>query len=202
MALDSQKLDQLLGRGIVDFGATFHAALVAIGDKLGLYKALAAGGPMTSTQLAERTNTNERYVREWLASQAAGGYVTYDPNGDRFSLTERAGLHPRRRKQPSFLARCVSSGPRGHAFRGTGLRTLSKVAMASAGTSTIRSFSPGPSVLPARLCRASGQLVDSRARGCGCEAARGWPSCRRGLRPRRLHHSDGAGLSHVNFRGV
>ena len=103
MALDSQKLDQLLGRGIVDFGATFHAALVAIGDKLGLYKALAAGGPMTSTQLAERTNTNERYVREWLASQAAGGYVTYDPNGDRFRLTEEQAFALADENSPAFL---------------------------------------------------------------------------------------------------
>src|ERR1700683_1226905 len=103
MALDSQKLDQLLGRGIVDFGATFHAALVAIGDKLGLYKALAARGPMTSTQLAERTNTNERYVREWLASQAAGGYVTYDPSGDRFSLTEEQAFALADDNSPAFL---------------------------------------------------------------------------------------------------
>ena len=103
MALDSQKLDQLLGRGIVDFGATFHAALVAIGDKLGLYKALAARGPMTSTQLAERTNTNERYVREWLASQAAGGYVTYDPDGDRFRLTEEQAFALADENSPAFL---------------------------------------------------------------------------------------------------
>jgi len=54
------------------FGATFHAACVTIGDKLGLYKGLAAGGPQTPAELAKRTGTTERYVREWLASQAAG----------------------------------------------------------------------------------------------------------------------------------
>ncbi len=58
MALDPQKLNELLGKGLVDFGATFHAALVQIGDRLGLYKALAAGGAMTPEQLAKKTNTN------------------------------------------------------------------------------------------------------------------------------------------------
>jgi 2-polyprenyl-3-methyl-5-hydroxy-6-metoxy-1,4-benzoquinol methylase len=103
MALDMQKLDQLLGRGIVDFGATFHAALVTIGDRLGLYKSLAAGGPMTSAQLAERTGTNERYVREWLASQAAGGYVTYDAGTARFSLTEEQAFALADDNSPAFL---------------------------------------------------------------------------------------------------
>jgi hypothetical protein len=60
MALDQQKLDQLLGKALSDFGATFHAALIRIGDRLGLYKALAAGGPQTSAELAKRTGTTER----------------------------------------------------------------------------------------------------------------------------------------------
>jgi 2-polyprenyl-3-methyl-5-hydroxy-6-metoxy-1,4-benzoquinol methylase len=103
MALDSQKLDELLGKGLVDFGATFHAALVQIGDKLGLYKALAQGGPMTSAQLAERTHTNERYVREWLSSQAAGGYVTYDPATSKFSLSEEQAFALADENSPAFL---------------------------------------------------------------------------------------------------
>jgi 2-polyprenyl-3-methyl-5-hydroxy-6-metoxy-1,4-benzoquinol methylase len=103
MALDPQKLDALIGKGLVDFGATFHAALVTIGDKLGLYKALAKGGPMTSAQLAERTNTNERYVREWLSSQAAGGYVTYDPATKSFSLSEEQVFTMADENSPAFL---------------------------------------------------------------------------------------------------
>ena len=62
------------------------AASVLIGDRLGLYKALASGGPQTSLELADRTGTHERYVREWLANQAAAGYVTYDPAQQRFTL--------------------------------------------------------------------------------------------------------------------
>jgi 2-polyprenyl-3-methyl-5-hydroxy-6-metoxy-1,4-benzoquinol methylase len=103
MALDMQKLDQLLGRGVVDFGATMHAALIAIGDRLGLYKALAQSGPMTPTQLAEKTGTTERYVREWLSSQAAGGYVTYDKASGRFSLTEEQAFALADDNSPAFL---------------------------------------------------------------------------------------------------
>src|SRR5215471_2020586 len=88
MALDMDKLHEFLGKAPVDFGATFHAALVRIGDKLGLYKGLAAGGPQTPAELAQRTGTSERYVREWLSCQAAGGYVTYDAPAGKFYLTE------------------------------------------------------------------------------------------------------------------
>ncbi|HEX4945274.1 MAG TPA: SAM-dependent methyltransferase, partial [Blastocatellia bacterium] len=74
MAVNEDKLNQLLGRFVTDFGAAFHAGLVVIGERLRLYKALAEAGPLTSGELAERTDTNERYVREWLNAQAAGGY--------------------------------------------------------------------------------------------------------------------------------
>ena len=71
MAISEEKLNQLLGRFVTDFGGALHAGMVVIGEALGLYKALAEAGPSTSSELAERTNTSERYVREWLASQAA-----------------------------------------------------------------------------------------------------------------------------------
>jgi SAM-dependent methyltransferase len=103
MALDMDKLHELLGRGVVDFGATMHAALIAIGDRLGLYKALAQSGPMTPQQLAEKTGTTERYVREWLSSQAAGGYVTYDKSSGRFSLTEEQAFVLADDNSPAFL---------------------------------------------------------------------------------------------------
>ena len=87
MNVDEQKLNELVGGFLNDFGGTLHCAMAVIGDKLGLYKALAAA-PLTSGELAQKTGTNERYVREWLASQAAGGYVTYDPIRQQFSLSD------------------------------------------------------------------------------------------------------------------
>lgn len=84
--IDEGKLEQFLGRVVSDMGATLSAQLVRIGEKLGLYREMAGAGPLTSAELAERTDTAERYVREWLAAQAAGGYVTYDPGSGRYEL--------------------------------------------------------------------------------------------------------------------
>src|SRR2546430_5232429 len=97
------KLHEFLGRALVDFGATFHAALVRIGDKLGLYKGLATGGPQTPGELATRTNTAERYVREWLSCQAAGGYVSYDAAAGKFYLTEEQAFAMADDTSPAFM---------------------------------------------------------------------------------------------------
>ena len=91
MALDENKLHDFLGRALVDLGGAVNAVLMSIGDALGLYKALAAG-PQSSAELADNTNTNERYIREWLNSQAAGGYVLYDKATGKYSLSEEQEL--------------------------------------------------------------------------------------------------------------
>ena len=83
---DPDKLNAFVGKMLGDLGAVANAALVIIGDKLGLYHALQQGEALTSTELAARTDTSERYVREWLAAQAASGYVDYDPATQRFSM--------------------------------------------------------------------------------------------------------------------
>jgi 2-polyprenyl-3-methyl-5-hydroxy-6-metoxy-1,4-benzoquinol methylase len=86
MSIDEAKLNDFLGKVVGDVGAAMSAALVVIGDKLGLYKAMAAAGPITPGDLARATGTAERYVSEWLNAQAASGYVAYDPEGGRFQL--------------------------------------------------------------------------------------------------------------------
>ncbi|TDK90075.1 class I SAM-dependent methyltransferase [Mycolicibacterium mucogenicum] len=86
MPVDEDKLNDFLGMAIGDMGAAMSASLILLGDRLGLYKALAAQ-PLTSTQLAEKTGTVERYVREWLANQAAGGYVQFDADDGAWSLS-------------------------------------------------------------------------------------------------------------------
>lgn len=103
MAINEDKLNQLLGRAVTDFGAAFHAGLVVIGEQLGLYKAMAKAGPLTSLELAERTDTHERYVREWLNAQAAGGYVEYDPTTNRYSLSEEQAFTLANEKSPAYL---------------------------------------------------------------------------------------------------
>jgi hypothetical protein len=84
--IDEAKLGAFMGKVVGDLGALISASLVHIGDKLGLYKAMADGTPVTSTELAQRTGTTERYVREWLVNQAAGGYIEYDPSIGRYHL--------------------------------------------------------------------------------------------------------------------
>ncbi|MEP6922030.1 MAG: methyltransferase domain-containing protein [bacterium] len=92
--IDEEKMHAFLGKVVGDFGAALSSTLVYIGQKLGLYGAMAAGGSVTSTELAEKTGTNERYVREWLINQASSGYVEYDRGNQRYSLTpeQAAGL--------------------------------------------------------------------------------------------------------------
>jgi SAM-dependent methyltransferase len=102
MAIDIDTLNAFVGRFVGDLGATVHAGMVVIGEKLGLYKALAAG-PVTSAELAAKTGTDERYVREWLASQAAGGYVTYDEKTNRFSLTEEQAFALANEDSPAYV---------------------------------------------------------------------------------------------------
>jgi 2-polyprenyl-3-methyl-5-hydroxy-6-metoxy-1,4-benzoquinol methylase len=103
MAINEEKMNELLGRFLNDFGGTFHSAMAVIGDKLGLYKAMAKAGPLTSEELAERTGTTERYVREWLASQAAGGYASYEAATRRFFLTEEQAFALTDENGPVFL---------------------------------------------------------------------------------------------------
>jgi 2-polyprenyl-3-methyl-5-hydroxy-6-metoxy-1,4-benzoquinol methylase len=88
MSIDGVKLEELMGRFVADLGATLHAGMAVIGESLGLYKTMRGAGPLTSAELSERTQTSERYIREWLNSQAAGGYVEYDPTTGRYWLSE------------------------------------------------------------------------------------------------------------------
>ena len=82
----------MLGQVISDFGATASSALMVIGDKLGLYRALDGAGPTTSEELAQRTGTTERYLRDWLVNQASSGYIDYDPQTGRYTLPPESAL--------------------------------------------------------------------------------------------------------------
>jgi len=100
--LDMDKLNAFIGQFVSDLGAAVHTGMVVIGEKLGLYKALAKG-PMTSGELAAATQTDERYLREWLASQAAGGYITFDATSNKFSLTEEQSFTLAQEDSPAYL---------------------------------------------------------------------------------------------------
>jgi SAM-dependent methyltransferase len=102
MAVDQVKLEAFVGKFVADLGAVMHAATVVVGDQLGLYKGLAEG-PATAEQLAKRTGTDTRYLKEWLAAQAASGYVDYDAKTQRFSLSEEQAFALAIEGSPAFL---------------------------------------------------------------------------------------------------
>jgi 2-polyprenyl-3-methyl-5-hydroxy-6-metoxy-1,4-benzoquinol methylase len=109
--IDPQKIEQFISKVINDLGATSNVALAFIGDKLGLYKAMAqtnnknsnAAAGLTSQELASLTSTNERYVREWLAEQVCGGYITYDSKTDRYSLPKEHAIVLTDESSPAYI---------------------------------------------------------------------------------------------------
>ena len=103
IGIDETKLQAFVGRVVGDFGAALSSTLVYIGDKLGLYKAMATSGPLTPAELAEKTGTVERYVREWLINQAAGGYVEYDPIAQRYRLPPEQAVALADESSPFFV---------------------------------------------------------------------------------------------------
>jgi 2-polyprenyl-3-methyl-5-hydroxy-6-metoxy-1,4-benzoquinol methylase len=102
-AIDEQRLEEFMHRFVGDLGAAMSAALVVIGDRLGLYRAMGDCEPITPETLARRTQTDERYVREWLSNQAAGGYVSYDSDRDEFFLTPEQSFALAQDGSPAFI---------------------------------------------------------------------------------------------------
>lgn len=103
MELNETKLHDLLGKVVTEMGAAANGPLITIGDKLGLYKCLSESDPVTSSELATKTNTAERYVREWLSAQAASGYVQYDPANKKFHMTPEQAAVFGDNKSPVFM---------------------------------------------------------------------------------------------------
>ena len=103
MAINEATFQQFLDKMLDDAGAAMGIGLVLLGDKLGLYKALAAAGPLTSSELASRTGTAARYVREWAAAQAAGGYINFDSATERFSISPEQALVLADENGPAFF---------------------------------------------------------------------------------------------------
>jgi SAM-dependent methyltransferase len=103
LAIDMDKLMAFVFRAVDEVGATLNAALVVMGDKLGLYRALAGAGGLTPGELADRSGVAERYVREWLNAQAAGGYIQYDPPSGRYTLPPEQAVALTDEESPAYL---------------------------------------------------------------------------------------------------
>ena len=101
--VDEEKLMAFVFKAVEEVGATVNAALVVMGDRLGLYRALAGAGPTSPVELAERAGVSERYVREWLNAQAAGGYVEYDAESGRYTLPAEQAVALTDEESPAYL---------------------------------------------------------------------------------------------------
>ncbi len=110
MTVDQQKLDALVGRLFGDLSAGYGGVLVSIGHKLGLYRAMADAGPLSSQEVAKRSGCGERYVREWLNAQVAGGYVNYHPTSGTYELTPEQAAILADDTESGFSAACVAGG--------------------------------------------------------------------------------------------
>jgi len=128
--INESRLHEFMMKAVGEMGAAMNAALILVGDKLGIYKAMAGSGPMTSEEIAAKTKTHERYVREWLAAQSAGGFITYDSTTKRYTLPPEQALALADENSPVFLpgffeivSACIKDEPKvTEAFRtGKGL---------------------------------------------------------------------------------
>ncbi len=196
MAINPDKVHEFVNKAVGDLGAAIGAALVVIGDKLGLYKGLKEG-PATSEELAKRTGTAERYVREWLAAQAAAGYVSYDAKAGRYFLTEEQAECLTNEESPA----CVVGGFQAMV---AAMRTAPKVMEAFRSgkgvgwhehepdlfRGTERFFRPGYN---ANLVSS----LDPRARRRARTARGGRCRRRRRLRPRRVDDHPRQGVSEI-----
>ncbi|CAN5309429.1 hypothetical protein BH18ACT10_BH18ACT10_02010 [soil metagenome] len=186
--IDENKLNEFVGRFAGDLGAVLHATTVLIGDKLGLYKAMADSEPITAEELAERTGTGERYMREWLSAQAASGYVEYDPATDHFRLSEEQAFALTNEHNALFAPGGLQLAASTIKDADAMAETIPARARVSAGTSTTTtstkapSGSSGPATLAAWWTRG---YPRSKAWRISCGPARRWPTRAAGTGLRR-----------------
>ena len=103
MSINETKLNEFMGKFVMDLGALMHAPCVILGERLGLYKAMAGAGPITGEELARLTGTHARYVDEWLAANAASGYVDYDAESRTYSLSPEQAFALADEQSPAYI---------------------------------------------------------------------------------------------------
>ena len=184
------RLEAFVGQAVVDMGAAISGLLLHIGDRLGLYKAMAGAGPITSATLAARTGTTERYVREWLGNQAAGGYVVYNSVHGTFELPAEQAMVVANEDSPVFLGGAFESiaACYDHDILVDAFRTGAGVGWQEHDD---RLFLRRLVAVPSRLRGPSGRRVASRAGRGGREAAGRGERRRRRLWARRVHDHHG-----------
>ena len=196
MDVDETKLNEFLGKAVGDLGAAMSATLILVGDRLGLYRELAKGA-MTSAQLAQRTGTDERYVREWLGNQGAGGYVQYDPASDEWSLSPEQALCLTDPNGPVDMPGAYNIVEATfHALEHT-LKNFKSGARHGVGRTSPVPVRGNGTLLPRRLQHKPDRRMAARPRRRRREIAERSQSRRRRLRARREHHPDGEDATRI-----
>ena len=199
MAVDEAKLNEFLGKAVGDLGAAMSATLILVGDRLGLYRELAKGA-MTSAELAQRTGTDERYVREWLGNQGAGGYVQYDPASDEWSLSPEQALCLTDPNGPVDMPGAYNIVEATfHALEHTLDNFKSGHGMEWGEHHPVPVRGNG-AILPRRLQHEPDRLMAAGPRRRRRQTAERSQSCRCRVRARRQHHPDGADLPGFGVR--
>ena len=201
-AIDRSRLEAFMGQAVVDMGAAFSAPLVRLGARLGLYRALADGGPATPDELAERSGTEPRMVREWLGNQAAGGYVTYDAATGTYTLPPEQRVALADDQSEVLTARCVRHPGVVLCRRGPpcgGVPQRHGPALERSRPSSLRRHGR---FFRRWLPSAPGGRLAPRARGRRREAGGGGARGGRRLRPWRLDDHHGRGLPGFDICGL
>ena len=200
-ATDEGKLEAFLGLVVQEVGAAYNTVLTAIGDELGLYKVLAQAGPMSSTELAARSGTHERYVREWANAQAASGFLRYDAATETYELPPEQAFVLADDTSPVGLAGSpggAGGGEHDPAHRG-GLPHRTGSGLGRIRPPAVRG---NRASFPVGLPREPGLRVDSRPGGRGGQAAGRYPRRRCGLRSRRVNDPARGGIPELDVRGL
>src|SRR5215208_3281544 len=109
MAVDEAKLNEFVGKAVSEWGAAYGVLLTFLGDRLGLFKAMAGAGELTPEELAKKTGTHPRMIREWLTAQAVGGFVTYNPFAGTYILPDEQAFALTNENSPRLYSRRISN---------------------------------------------------------------------------------------------
>ena len=196
--INEAKLHEFMMKAVGEMGAAMNAALILVGDKLGIYKAMAGSGPMSSEEIAAKTKTHERYVREWLAAQSAGGFITYDSSTKTYTLPPEQALALADENSPVFLPgffEIVSACIKDESKVTEAFRTGKGPRMARTRSLPVRRHR---TFLSTELSCSSDRRMDSRPWRYRMQI-KGWGKSRgRRMRPRHIHNIDGAGLPEIH----
>ena len=202
MGLNEGKLNELLGKVVGDLSAGYGGVMVSLGDKLGLYKAMKGAGPLSSHEVAKRSGCAERYVREWLNSQVAAGYIDYHPKSAHLRAERRAGLCAGGGHLTGVHSDRLAGRVLDVVRRAEGAQVDPQRGRRPVGRARRAAVLRGGGVLPQRLSRQPGRRMAAGAQWRHGEARARRQGRRRRLRPRPFDGADGAGLSELQVLGL